>query len=241
MKTGHANRPRRRRNHILLMGLLAAASLLFVALGIWQIERRMEKLALIAAVERRVKMSPVAAPGPADWPGIRFKTDAYRHVRVHGTFLHDRETLVQAATELGPGYWVMTPLSTDAGWTVLVNRGFVPAEDRDRAIRTAGEPREAATVTGLLRTTEPGGGFLHSNDPLSDRWYSRDVVALGRARHLDAFAPYFIDAGPGTQAGQPVGGLTVISFPNNHLQYALTWFALAMLSGFGAARAWRAW
>jgi surfeit locus 1 family protein len=239
MKAGHATAPRRRRNRILLIALLAAASL-FVGLGVWQIERRTEKLALIAAVDRRAKMSPVAAPGPADWSEISFKTDAYRHVRIHGTFLHDRETLVQAATELGPGYWVMTPLSTDAGWTVLVNRGFVPAEDRDRAIRRAGEVREAATVTGLLRTTEAGGGFLHSNDPRADRWYGRDVAAIGRARHLDALAPYFIDEGPGSHAGQPVGGLTVISFPNNHLQYALTWFALATLSGFGVVRVWRA-
>ena len=230
----------RRRRRLLLTALLASISLLFVALGLWQIERRTEKLALIAAVEQRVHAPPVAAPGPSDWPRISFKTDAYRAVRARGVFLHDRETLVQAVTELGPGYWVMTPLRTEAGWTVLVNRGFVLPENRDRAKRRGGEPAGLVTVTGLLRVTEPKGAFLRSNDPMHDRWYSRDIAAIGRARHLGNFAPYFIDAGPGPKEGQqPTGGLTIVSFPNNHLQYALTWFALAALGLFGLIRIWR--
>jgi surfeit locus 1 family protein len=228
---------RSRAKRILLTALLAGASLLFVALGLWQIERRSEKLALIAAVEQRVRAPPVAAPGPSDWAHISFKADAYRAVRVRGIFLHDRETLVQAVTESGPGYWVMTPLRTDAGWTLLVNRGFVPPEDRDRAARRGGEPPGPVTVTGLLRTTEPGGAFLRSNDAAHDRWYSRDVAAIARARRLGIVAPYFVDAGPADAKGrQPVGGLTIISFPNNHLQYALTWFALAALALLGLVR-----
>jgi surfeit locus 1 family protein len=231
----------RRGKSILLTVLLAAGCLLFLALSVWQIERRTEKLALIGAVNDRVHRAPAAAPGPPAWPKITFKADAYLPVRASGVFLHDRETLVQAATELGPGYWVMTPLRTDAGWTVLVNRGFVAPEDSARAARRAGEPRGEVTVTGLLRTTEPKGGFLHSNDPSHDRWYSRDVTAIGRARGLRSLAPYFIDAGRGrTDGRQPVGGLTVVSFPNNHLQYALTWFALAALCMFGIVRIWRA-
>src|SRR4051812_22382154 len=208
-----------------LTALLLAAAFLFAALGLWQIERRSEKLALIAAVEQRVHASPVAAPGPPDWPRISSKSDAYRAVRAHGVFLHDRETLVQAVSGRGPGYWVLTPLRTDAGWTVLVNRGFVPPEDRARSVRRGGEPAGAVTVTGLLRISEPGGAFLRSNDPARGRWYSRDVAAIARARRLGSVAPYFIDAGAGDGGGrQPAGGLTVVSFPNNHLNYALTWF-----------------
>jgi surfeit locus 1 family protein len=212
---------------------------LFIALGLWQIERRAEKSALISAVDRRLSQPPVAAPGPPDWPRITFRTDAYRRVRVRGVFLHGQETLVQAVTRYGPGYWVMTPLETDAGWTVLVNRGFVPPEDRARSARRAGEPQGEATISGLLRITEPTGAFLRANDPLHDHWYSRDVVAIGRSRHLVRLASYFIDAGPTGDGGQqPIGGLTVISFPNNHLQYALTWFALATLPISGMARIW---
>lgn len=224
---------------MLLVVLLAGGSFLFAALGLWQMERRSEKLALIAAVERRLHLSPVQAPDRRDWSGIT-KADAYRPVRARGVFLHDRETLVQAVTEFGPGYWVMTPLRTDAGWTMLINRGFVPPENRARAARRAGEPVGAVTIAGLLRVSEPDGAFLRSNDPARDLWYSRDVAGIGRARRLGPLAPYFIDAGPGRNEGrQPIGGLTVISFPNNHLQYALTWFALAALAVLGAVRIWR--
>lgn len=98
----------------------------FLALGIWQLERRTEKLKLIAAVDARAHAPATAAPGPAAWAGIDARKDAYRHVRVQGVFLHKRETTVQAMTELGAGYWVLTPLVTNEGWIVLVNRGFVP-------------------------------------------------------------------------------------------------------------------
>jgi len=234
-----AHRPKRRRR-ALPAALLALAALIFVGLGIWQVERRAEKLALIQAVDRRVHAQPAAAPGPADWPHISLASDAYRPIRARGAFLHDRETLVQAATARGPGYWVMTPLRTEAGWTLMVNRGFVPAERPDRASRRAGEPQGLVTVTGLLRITEPGGGFLHANDPAANRFYSRDVAAIAATRGLGPTAPYFLDAGatPG-DAHQPRGGMTVLAFPNNHLEYALTWFALAGLSLLGLVRIWR--
>jgi surfeit locus 1 family protein len=173
---------------MLLTALLGAAALLFAGLAAWQVERRGEKLALIHAVEQRLHAPPAAAPGPADWRRVGFASDAYRPVRVDGIFLHDRETLVQAATGLGPGFWVLTPLRTGAGWTVLVNRGFVPADAPGRASRRAGEPAGPVTITGLLRITEPGGAFLHANDPASNRWYSRDVAAIARARGLGPVA-----------------------------------------------------
>ncbi|MBX3593075.1 SURF1 family protein [Sphingomonas sp.] len=211
--------------------LLAGAALLlagaFVALGIWQVERRAWKHALIATVDARVHAAAVPAPRRAG------ADDAYRRVTVTGIFRHDRETLVQAVTARGGGYWVLTPLRTSR-FTVLVNRGFVPAERRDPATRPP--PRGPVTVTGLIRPSEPGGGFLRSNDPAAARWYSRDVAAITAARGLGNIAPYFIDAdatpNPG---GYPVGGLTVVRFSDNHLGYALTWFALALLS------LWAAW
>jgi surfeit locus 1 family protein len=230
-----------RRKSVPLMAFALFFFLSFMALGVWQIERRTEKLALIAAVEQRVHSAPVPAPGPAAWRRITFTTDSYRPVGVSGVFLHDRETLVQAVTERGPGYWVMTPLRTDANWTVLVNRGFIDPENSARSVRQPREPQGRVRIVGLLRITEPKGGFLRSNNPSLDRWYSRDVVAIGRARQLSALAPYFIDAGPTANGGrQPVGALTVLSFPNNHLQYAITWFGLATLALFAFVRVSRA-
>jgi surfeit locus 1 family protein len=152
-------------------------------------------------------------------------------------FDNDRETLVQAVTELGPGFWVMTPLRTDDGEEILINRGFVPPELTDRAKRAAGLPATPVTVTGLLRISEPHGGFLRANQPAQGRWYSRDVAAIAQARGLANVAPYFIDADSAPNAGGwPRGGLTVVRFPNSHLAYALTWFGMAAMSAL-----WGAW
>jgi surfeit locus 1 family protein len=218
----------------------------FLALGSWQVHRRAWKLDLIARVDRRVHAPPVAAPGPDAWPHITAANDEYRHVRLVGTFLNDRETLVQASTVLGSGFWVLTPLRAADGAVVLVNRGFVPPQRANPAARGAPEPQGEEVVTGLLRITEPGGGFLRRNDPSHNRWYSRDVRAIAVARGLAEVAPYFVDedaapARPGERPARepgrwPVGGLTVISFYNHHLLYAITWYGLALMV---AGAAWR--
>lgn len=218
----------------LALALLAAIAGL-IALGVWQLHRRTWKLALIAQVEHRLAAAPIAAPGPDSWPRIG-RDDAYLRVRLRGMYQHDRETLVQAATELGGGYWVMTPLRSDRGFTVLINRGFVPPERRETHERSEG----TVEVAGLLRVSEPGGGFLRANDPAGGRWYSRDVAAIAAAKRLGPVAPYFVDADAASGPGWPRGGLTVVRFPNNHLVYALTWFAMAALLIAALIRlAWR--
>lgn len=227
--------PTARRSRPARIGLAAAALLafaVFVALGTWQVERRSWKLALIDRTEQRVHAPAVEAPGIDSWPLVTAASDEYRHVRLEGRFLHDRETLVQATTGLGSGWWVLTPLRTADDRLVLVNRGFVSPAQRERATRQQDEVQGPTTVTGLLRISEPGGGFLRHNDPAQERWYSRDVQAIAAARGLTGVAPYFVDADAAPQrAGVrwPVGGLTVVSFNNNHLSYAITWYALALM------------
>lgn len=219
------------------LAALALAFAAFVALGTWQLERLAWKRALIATVDARVGAAPVSPPGPSAWPRVTAQADAYRHVQVSGVFANERETLVQAVTTAGPGFWVMTPLRADAGYVVLVNRGFVPAEFAAPSARAAGLVSVRTTVTGLLRVSEPHGGFLRANQPAAGRWYSRDVAAIARARGLSQVAPYFIDADSApNMGGWPRGGLTVIRFRNSHLVYALTWFGLA-----GMTALWGAW
>lgn len=225
-----------------ILAVLGVAAL--TALGVWQLERRVWKLQLIDQVEQRIHAAPVAVPSPETWPRINAADDAYLRVSAHGQFLNDRETLVQAVTDRGSGYWVITPLRTVQGFTVLVNRGFVPSDLRDPGKRKAGQVAGETVVTGLVRLTEPKGGFLRTNDPEADRWYSRDVAAIAVARGLSGVAPFFIDADAAANpSGAPIGGLTVIVFPNNHMIYALTWFGLAfMLIGamtFVARDEWR--
>lgn len=232
-KPGGARSEAVRAPSLWLTALSLIAFTALIALGVWQIERRAWKLALIDRVEQRVHAPAQPVPAPASWPTISAASDEYRHVSVGGRFLHDRETLVQAVTEEGPGYWVLTPLKRSDGTLVLINRGFVPSERRDASTRRGGNPDGEVEITGLLRMTEPKGGFLRDNAPQHNRWYSRDVTAIAAARGLHDVAPFFIDADAGSQiTGGPIGGLTVIRFPNNHLIYALTWFALAfMLAG----------
>lgn len=215
---------------------ILAAVVLFLGLGVWQVQRLAWKRDLIARVDARLAAAPVAAPGPAAWDGLTRDADEYARVTVAGHFLHDREVRTLAVTDFGSGYWVVTPLAAD-GFTVLVNRGFVPQDRRDPAARAGGQTAGPVTVSGLLRFSEPGGGFLRANDPLAGRWYSRDVAAIAAAQGLGGpVAPYFIDAdATSNPGGLPVGGLTVVRFRNAHLSYALTWFALA------AGLAWLGW
>jgi surfeit locus 1 family protein len=234
-ETSEAEDARRKaaRPSLWLTVLSLTAFALLIALGVWQIERRAWKLALIDRVEQRVHAPAQPIPSPASWPAVSAANDEYRHVSLKGRFLHDRETLVQAVTEEGPGYWVLTPLQRNDGTEVLVNRGFVPSDRRDASTRQNGNPDGPVEITGLLRMTEPNGGFLRNNVPQQNRWYSRDVAAIAASHGLHDVAPFFVDADAGSQsAGGPIGGLTVVRFPNNHLIYALTWFALAfMLAG----------
>ncbi|MFT3812039.1 MAG: SURF1 family protein [Acidovorax sp.] len=208
----------------------------FMALGTWQMQRRAWKLDLIARVEQRLHAAPSALPPPAEWPRVDAAGYEYRSVRVQGRWLADKTVLTQASTDLGSGFWVLTPLQTADGTQVLINRGFVPQ-------RAAWPPSsDTAQIVGLLRMSEPGGGFLRHNDPAQQRWYSRDVAAIAQAQGLARAAPFFVDAGiPGSQpvalpentASQgpwPRPGLTIVRFPNSHLVYALTWYGLALLT-----------
>jgi surfeit locus 1 family protein len=221
----------RSRRALCVLGILCALGVAaLTALGIWQLERRIWKLELIARIAQRTRAAPIDAPSPAQWAQRDGGAYSYRRVRVAGRYLNTCETLVWAVTRLGGGYWVLTPLRAAGGNIILVNRGFVPPERADPASRAAGLVSGATIVTGLLRLSEPNGAFLRSNKPAEGRWYSRDVAAIAAARSLSPVAPYFIDADatpdPG---GLPVGGLTVTDLPNNHLVYAITWFTLALM------------
>ena len=224
----------------------------FVALGVWQVQRLSWKLNLIDRVSQRLAATPAPLPPKAQWPNVDAAGYEYQTVRVQGVWLPHKTVLTQASTELGPGYWVVTPLQLADGDQVLVNRGFVPQDQRAQwlsqppAVAPNGTDvstdKGSATVEGLLRLSEPGGGFLRHNNPSEQRWYSRDVAAIAQAQQLPNAAPFFVDAGiPSprsaafadqpqiTQGAWPRPGLTIVRFTNTHLVYALTWFGLAVM------------
>ncbi|MEO0484738.1 MAG: SURF1 family protein [Pseudomonadota bacterium] len=209
--------------------ILALAGVVFVVLvglGNWQVQRLAWKEALIEAVDTRAFAPEVPAPlGP-----VTEEADEYTRVEVTGTFDHAQTRRVKAVTDLGLGNWLLTPLDTGSE-VIWINRGFIP----QRFDGVLVEPEGPQRITGLLRITEPEGTLLESNAPAADRWVARDVARLSEVAGVDAL-PYFIDAdhlsAPGTW---PRGGLTIIEFRNNHLSYALTWYAMALLFAGGMA------
>ncbi len=230
-----SEKPRSRAAFLVWVTLAVLACAGFVALGNWQLRRLAWKEALIARVDLRLAAPAEAPPPRAQWAALG-AADAYRKLCLDGVFLPGRETLVQAVTRLGPGWWVLAPLRTAQNDTVLVNRGFVDALHRDPAGRPAAEG--PLQVCGLLRLSEPGGAFLRHNVPAEGRWYSRDVAAIAAAQQVPVaeLAPYFLDADDhANPGGWPVGGLTVVRFRNSHLSYALTWYGLALLSAGAVA------
>jgi len=209
----------------------ALASVGFLALAGWQIQRLYWKLDLIERVEQRLKAEPADPPAAS---AEVTKADEYRRLRLRGQF-GPREVLVQATTELGGGHWVIAPMRLEDGRTVLVNRGFVPPEQRAPEQHAA--PAGPVELIGLLRLTETGGGPLRANVPAEGRWYSRDVAGIAAQLAVaDKAATYFVDES--ADAAQPLRyprpGLTVVRFANNHAVYAATWLALAAMAAAAA-------
>ncbi|MGA4552608.1 SURF1 family protein [Methylorubrum aminovorans] len=227
-----------------LAALICLAILL--GLGVWQLARKAEKEALIARIIERSHAEPPAAPPPFDARDAR--ADEFSRVRARGTFLHDKETLVHGLAPGEPGralqgFYVLTPLKRDDGTTILINRGFIPTELKRPEDRAAGQVPGEATVTGMLRASEARGLFVPESDPKRDAWFTRDIPGISAARGLTNVAPYLIEAdatpNPG---GWPRGGQLRVDLPNNHLQYAFTWFGIAAcLIGVFSVFAWRRW
>lgn len=203
---------------------------LLVGLGVWQLQRLAWKEGLIAEIETRAKTAPVGLR--AALAAARAGGDVgYLRVKAEGRFLNDKERYLFALADGTMGWDVITPLATADGDVLLIDRGFVPDALRDPSSRKEGEPEGIVTVTGLARTPEAQGTFTPDNEPARNRWFWRDLPAMaasmfpGEALKL---APFFLDAEKSeVPGGWPLGGQTRLDLPNNHLQYAVTWFALA--------------
>lgn len=233
---------------LILPGLAALVALaILTGLGTWQLQRMAWKEDLIAQIEARAYGEPGAIVPEADWPAWRADRDEYRKVRVTGTFLHQFEApvygLAPGERQGAPiqGFYILTPLKLPSGGTVIVNRGFVPTDLKDPETRAQAQPQGEVTVTGLVRAPETRNTFTPDDDPSKNTWFARDPQAIAAARKLERVAPFLIDADASPNpGGWPRGGQTPLTLPNNHLQYAVTWFGIALtLIGVFTAFAWR--
>ncbi|MET0688108.1 MAG: SURF1 family protein [Methyloceanibacter sp.] len=228
-----------------LVGLTAcvvAALAVLIALGVWQLERLKWKEGLIAQIEARAAAAPVTLED-AETLAHAGRDPSYLRVRVEGRFHHGRELYLYASAEGQQGWHVITPLETAEGKTVLVDRGFVPDALRDPSSRALGQVEQIVEVTGLVRMPEKQGMFTPDNAARANRWFWRDLSGMSASMFpSDAVevAPFFVEAERSeVPGGWPEGGQTRLVIVNNHLQSALTWFALAVcLVGVYAAYVW---
>ena len=212
-----------------LTALMLAGLAVLVGLGFWQLKRLEWKQGLIAQIEARTKGPPITLEDAVALAGQGRDLSYYR-VRVDGRFHHAKERYLYAVSEGRVGWHVIAPLETEDGDIVLVDRGFVPDELRDPSARALGQVENVVTVTGIARSPETQTLFTPDNEPKVNRWFWRDLGGMARsmfpAGTIDV-APFFLDADKSEVPGfWPEGGQTRLEIPNNHLQYAITWFLL---------------
>jgi surfeit locus 1 family protein len=219
---------------LLIPALFAFAAL--VALGTWQLERKAWKEALIAALTERLAAPPAALPAAAAWPSLNEASEEYRRVTFSATFNHGAEALVYAAASAfrpeisGPGFWVFTPARLHDGALVLVNRGFVPENRRDPASRAQGQIAGPIEIVGALRWPEHRSWFAPADDPRKNLWFTRDPQAIAAGKGVGSVAPFYVEQeAPVPLGGLPQPGKLAVTLRNAHLQYAITWYGLAVV------------
>ena len=198
---------------------------ILVSLGVWQVQRLHWKLGLIAQVNRNLALPPVSLDlALAMGPGAE-----YRHVALMGRFDNTNEAYIYGTGPGGaPAYHVVTPFVTDGGRVLLVDRGIVPENLRDPAKRRAGQLEGERRVVGVWRTPDAPGAFTPPPDSARRIWFSHDAKSIAAADRIALAAPVMVEAGAAPNpGGWPKGGQTQVTFRNEHLQYAITWFGLA--------------
>ena len=204
-------------------------------LGVWQLDRKVWKEDLIARLNARLSHAPQDLPPRSSWPQLHQDGEEFRRVAFPAEFLDGEEALVYTAGSplrpdvKGPGYWVFAPARLAGGSIVLVNRGFVPPERKDPAQRAEGTPHGIVDVVGVMRWPEARGTFTPADDPKKNIWYLRDSKSIADFKKWATAAPFYIDQEePVPAGGWPKPGKLEVRLPDDHLQYAITWFGLAL-------------
>jgi cytochrome oxidase assembly protein ShyY1 len=232
--------PRRNRAGFGIFTLVMVA--VFVSLGAWQLQRRVEKHALIAALTERLAAAPGLLPSASQWSALTPAVDEFRRVRFTATYASGPDAMVYSSGSAvrddisGPGTWAFLPARLATGETIVINTGFVQntMQDRDhqdRAVRplVTGAPVE---LTGYLRFPESAGALTPAENLTKRLWFTRDHLAmahaLGWGQQGSRVAPFYVDLEQPVPAnGIPKPGPLDVHLKDDHMQYAITWFALA--------------
>jgi cytochrome oxidase assembly protein ShyY1 len=212
--------------------------LIFVGLGAWQLARRTEKHALIAALDARINAAPVALPPPAQWPALDPAKDEFRRVSFTAAYQKLPDAMVYSAGSAvredvsGPGTWAFLPARLPSGETIVIEAGFVANTMQERAIEDRAVGRfvtgEPVALTGFLRFPEEAGLLTPAENHDKRLWFTRDHLAMARTLGWGQVAPFYVDLeAPVPDNGIPKPGPLSPHLRDEHMQYAITWFALA--------------
>jgi cytochrome oxidase assembly protein ShyY1 len=211
---------------------------LFVGLGVWQLQRGVEKHALVAALNERLAAPPVPLPDPSQWHAMTAEKDEFRRVSFAATYESRLDAMVYSSGTAmrddvsGPGTWAFIPARLPTGEAVAVNAGFVPntAQDRNQHDRAVAQliTNKPVTLTGYLRFPLVAGLFTPDVEHAKRLWFTRDHLAMAQALGWDRVAPFYIDLeAPAPPSGVPKPGPLRVDLADDHMQYAITWFSLA--------------
>jgi surfeit locus 1 family protein len=231
------SKPRRKRKSSILDATLMtlAGLVILIGLGVWQLDRKVWKENLTTTLNTRLGRAPEDLPPRASWAQLREDREEFRRVVFPAEFLDGEEALVYTAGSplrpdvKGPGYWVFAPARLAGGSIILVNRGFVPADRKDPGTRSEGAPHGTVDIVGVLRWPETRNSFTPADDPKNNVWFLRDSNSIAKFKTWLTAAPFYIDQeGPVPPGALPKPGKLEVRLPDNHLQYAITWFGLAL-------------
>ena len=215
----------------------------FVGLGLWQLQRRVEKHALVAALTERLAAEPTPLPPASEWGALTAQHDEFRRVRFKATLGTGPDAMVYSAGSAvrediaGPGTWAFVPARLASGETVVVNAGFVQNTMQDRAQQDRAVTRlatgEAIDLVGYIRFPERAGWLTPAADIAKRLWFTRDHLAMAQALGWSdggkTVAPFYVDLEqPVPPGGIPKPGPLQVHLKDDHLQYAITWFTLAV-------------
>ena len=210
----------------------------FVGLGMWQLQRRVEKHALVAALTERLAAAPESLPPPPRWGALSPASDEFRRVSFAATYASGPDAMVYSSGSSvredisGPGAWAFMPARLATGETVVINSGFVQNTMQDRAQQDRAVTRlvtgEPVMLTGYIRFPETAGMLTPAENLAKRLWFTRDHLAMARVLGWGDIAPFYIDLElPVPPNGIPKPGPLQVHLKDDHLQYAITWFTLA--------------
>lgn len=210
-----------------ILGL--AGITILISLGVWQLQRLAWKEDILSRIEDRIAAPPVALPAGPD-PG----TDRYLPVTLSGSTTGEELLVLSGQKQIGPGFEVIAAFQTAGGRRILLDRGFLPEAGRDAA-----RPPVTLEVTGNLLWPQDADSYTPPPDRATGLWYARDAVAMAEALGTEPVLVVLRSATGDAQGISPVP-VDTSGIPNDHLQYAITWFSLAgVWAGMTVYLLWR--